>query len=450
MKSDLLIKNGFLVSSTTTTKANVHIKDGKVLCITETSIEGQPDKVIDAEGLYVIPGLVDPHVHMMDPGHTDREDFITGTKAAAAGGVTTVIEHHRTEPPVVSRVELNDKINYLNGRAVTDFCLMGGIAPDNIDKLEGMWADGAVSFKMFTCGLHGQPAMLPGNMLEAFRKLASLKAQVLIHCEDDTLTNMGEEFFKQAGRTDYLSHYEWRSVEAEEIAISAVIPLAKSTGAKVIIAHTSSPHLLDKIKAARDEGYPIYTESCPHYFHLSTDDLAKKGPWVKFAPSVRKPEVLPQMWQRLDAGFISYIGSDHCPFPKAVKQPGEANIWDAPNGIPGVETGLKLMLTGVNQGMTTLNRVVEVMCENPAKIYNIFPQKGTIAIGADADIVLVDMNKEEVLSNDNIVSKCGWTPYDGKKVKGVPKHVFLRGQQIVTDGKVIGQAGAGKFIPRLT
>lgn len=449
MKADLLIKNGIVVSSDNSQKANIYVLNEKVVAITEPSIgTGEAVKVIDAQGLYVLPGLVDAHVHMMDPGHPEREDFISGTSAAAIGGVTTVIEHHRTVPPVYSAKVLKEKIAYLNNRSVVDFCLMGGGTPDNVANIEGMWQRGVVGFKMFTCSLHQQPAMNACNLLEMFREVKRIGATVLIHCEDDSLTTLGETLLKENKRFDYLSHYEWRSVLAEEVAVEMVIKIVKETGAKVVIAHVSSPHLLEKIQQACNEGFPIYAESCPHYLNLTTEDLAVKGPWVKFAPSVRKPEVVAAMWDKLNQGYISYLSSDHCPFPKEVKAVGETNIWDAPNGIPGVETGLRVMLTAVNQGKTSLNKVVEVMCENPAKVYGIYPRKGTIAVGADADLVLVDLLKEDVLSNEKIVSKCGWTPFDGWKVQGVPRHVFLRGQALVEDGILKGKAGMGRFIAR--
>lgn len=449
MKADLLVKNGKVVSPTSIVEANIFVKDGKIIGITDSSVCGEAKQIIDAVGLYVIPGVVDPHVHMMDPGYTEREDFITGTRAAAYGGVTTVIEHHRTEPPVYSAKELGEKINYLSGRSVVDFSLMGGGNPENIDNLEAMWDKGVTSFKMFTCSLHHQPAMLLGNLFEALTRIKEFNGLALIHCEDDSLTTLGEELLKKQGRFDYLSHYDWRSVLAEEIAVEGVIQVAKKTGAQVVIAHVSSPHLLDKIKAARDSGYPIHSESCPHYFYLSTEDLKAKGPWVKFAPSVRHPEVVKEMWNKLNQGYVSYLGSDHCPFPVEVKQKGVDNIWEAPNGIPGVETSLRLMLNAVNQGLTTLNKVVELMCQNPAKIYGLYPQKGAIMTGGDADLVIIDMEKEDVLSNQKVVSKCSWTPYDGMRIKGVPEHVLLRGQIIVKNGTVIGEPGTGKFIPRL-
>lgn len=183
---------------------------------------------------------------------------------------------------------------------------------------------------------------------------------------------------------------------------------------------------------------------------MTDKDLEKKGPWVKFTPPMKSKEDVDRMWELFDKGYVTTIGSDHCPYPKSAKLPGEKNIWDAPNGIPGVETSMRLMLNGVNEEKTTLNRVVEAMCENPAKVYGLYPRKGVIAVGADADLVILDMDKEELISNETVISKCKWTPYDGWRLKGVPDVVMVRGQIVAEGGKVVGKPGMGQFVPRQT
>jgi len=444
----LLIRNGRIVNSRTEFNGNILIKKGRIAALLDDTVDIEADEVIEAGHQYIIPGGVDAHTHMMDPGYTEREDFTTGTMAAAYGGITTIITHHRTVPPVYSVKELKEKIAYLEGKPLVDFGLKGGGAPDNIDKLKDMWEQGITGFKMFTCNLHGVKAMYPGFLYNALREIAALGAIALIHCEDDNILSVNEERLRKEGRRDYLSQIEWRSPLAEKVAVETVISVAKETGARVTIAHVSQPVLLEKIKAARDEGYPIYAETCPHYLYLTIEDLKRKGPWVKFTPPMKNEDDVQKMWELFNSGYVSTIGSDHCPYPKDVKKPGEKNIWDAPNGIPGVETSMRLMLNAVNEGKTTLNRVVETMCENPAKIWGLYPRKGMIEVGADADIVILDMNKEEVLSNDKVVSKCGWTPYDGMKIKGVPDIVMVRGQIVSSRGRVIGKPGMGQFVPR--
>jgi allantoinase len=447
-KGDLLIKNGVIVSSKGQCEASILVKDGIITALFSPEEECEADKIIDAKGRYVIPGGVDGHTHMMDPGYTEREEFSTGTAAAAYGGITTVVDHHRTIPAVYSVKEHIEKVEYLKDKAVVDFGLKGGGAPDNVDKLEDMWKAGITGFKMFTCNLHGVKAMYSGYLYNTFTEVARFGGTILIHCEDDSICSNNEEILKKEGRTDYLSQVEWRSALAEEIAVETVMAVAKKTGARVVIAHVSQPHLLERLKEARDAGYEIYAESCPHYFYLNTEDLKEKGPWVKFTPPMKSKEDVKRMWELFDKGYVTTIGSDHCPYPKSAKLPGEENIWDAPNGIPGIETSMRIMLNGVNEGKTTLNRVVEVMCENPAKIYGLYPRKGVIEVGADADIVILDMEKEELISNDTVISKCKWTPYDGRTLKGAPEIVMVRGQIVAENGKVVGKPGMGQFVPR--
>ncbi|HYE83169.1 MAG TPA: amidohydrolase family protein [Clostridia bacterium] len=451
-KGDLLIKNAVVVTPKSCTSADILVFEGKIEALLAPGSECHADEVIDVEGRYVMPGCVDGHTHMMDhmleTDSTEYEDFTTGTMAAAVGGTTTVVDHHRSDPNVYSVEPLLQKIEYLADKSCVDFGLKGGISPTNTDDLEAMWDAGVTGFKTFTCNLHGVKAMHTGFLMESFSEVARIDGTVLIHCEDDGICQYNEERLRREGRTDYFSQWEWRSKLAERIAVKTVIEVAKETHCRVVIAHVSQPELLELIYQAHKDGYEIYSESCPHYFNLTVENLKKKGPWAKFTPPMNTAEKVDELWKLFDLGYVTTIGSDHCPYPKAKKLPGEKNMWNAPNGIPGVETALKLMLNGVNNGKTTINRVVESMCENPAKVYGLFPQKGQIAVGADADLVVLDMDKEEVISNDNIVSKCKWSPFDGKSIKGLPGIVFVRGKVVAQDGKFVGSTGYGKFIKR--
>ncbi|WP_195277093.1 dihydroorotase [Anaerotruncus rubiinfantis] len=448
-KGDLLFQNAVVVSSKSSIPADILVRDGKIEALLAPGSGCEAAEVIDVGGRYVMPGCVDGHTHMMDPGYTDREEFTTGTMAAAVGGITTAIDHHRTLPAVYSVEPLLEKITYLLDKSCVDFGLKGGISPENTAELQAMWDAGITGFKTFTCNLHGVKAMHTAFLMRSFTEVARMDGTVLIHCEDDGICQYEEDTLRAAGRTDYHSQWEWRSKLAERVAVETVIEIAKETGCRVNIAHVSQPELLRLLHQAREEGYRTYAESCPHYFNLTVEDLEKKGPWVKFTPPMNTAEKVEELWKLFDLGYVTTIGSDHCPYPKEQKLPGEKNIWDAPNGIPGVETSLRLMLNGVSQKKTTLNRIVECMCENPAKLYGVFPKKGHIAVGADADLVLLDMDKEEVISNDRIVSKCKWSPFDGKTVKGAPAAVYLRGKLVAKDGKFVGQVGYGQFVHRI-
>ena len=445
---DAVIQNALVVTSKTQYRANLYISDGKFSAITAPETTFPAARSIDAGGKPVIPGCVDGHSHLMDPGYTDRETFITGTMAAAAGGYTTVTDHHRTIPAVYSVEPLLEKIEYLKDRAVVDFALMGGLSPDNQKELRAMWDAGVTSFKGFTCNLHGVQAMHSGYLLDTFRTIASFGGRALIHAEDNGIIAFEEERMKREGRKDPMAHFEGRSKLAEEIAVQTVLSLAKSTGANVGIAHVSQPHLAEMIRRVQEEGYPVFSETEPHYLSMNTEDLKRLGPWLRFTPPVNTPEMQEKLWELFDKGIFDTMGTDHCPIVKADKEKGLEDVLEAPCGIPGLETALKLMLTGVNSGKTTLNRLVACMCENPAKIYGLYPKKGAIQVGTDADLVILDMEKEETLCNEKVISKCGWTPYVGMTVKGGPDTVMVRGQIVFAEGKVIGKPGWGAFVPR--
>lgn len=445
---DLVIQNAVVVTPSTQYPADLYIEDGKIAAITPPGTVFSAEQAIDAQNRPVIPGCVDGHTHLMDPGYTDRETFITGTMAAAAGGYTTVTDHHRTILAVYSVGPLLEKIEYLRDRAVVDFALMGGISPDNRKELLPMWEAGITAFKGFTCNLHGVRAMHSGYLLDTLRAIASFGGRALIHAEDDGIIAYEEERMRREGRKDPMAHFEGRSKLAEEIAVKTVLAIAKATGANVGIAHVSQPALALEIRQVQEEGYPVFSETEPHYLSMNTEDLKRLGPWLRFTPPVNTPEMQEQLWELFNRGIFDTMGTDHCPIVKADKEKGLEDVLEAPCGIPGLETALKLMLTGVNAGKTTLNRLVACMSENPAKIYGLYPRKGAVQVGSDADLVILDMQREELLCNEHVVSKCGWTPYAGMTVKGGPDKVLVRGHVVFENGHVVGTPGWGRFVPR--
>ena len=294
MNADLAVINGLLVDSQNIYPGVLYIRQGKIIGITQ-SLENRPEEIMDAKGLYILPGAIDGHVHMMDPGYTEREDFIAGTRAAARGGVTTVIDHHRTLPQVFGAEELLKKRKYLEGRSLIDFGLLGGLSLTNLGNLRGMWEEGALGFKGFTCELHEADALSTGNLMEILSEIRTFNGIALFHCEDDSLLKKAEERLRKQGRKDPLSVSEYRSPEAEEMAVRSLIYAAKKTGARVAVAHTSLPSLVLEMAAARAQGFPIYTETCAQYLCLTEEDLVSKGPFVKFTPPPRKKEDVEKM-----------------------------------------------------------------------------------------------------------------------------------------------------------
>lgn len=447
MDADLAVINGLLVDSQNIYPGVLYIRQGKIVGITQT-LEDRPKEIIDAKGLYILPGAIDGHVHMMDPGYTEREDFTTGTKAAARGGVTTVIDHHRTLPQVFGVKEFLEKREYLEKRSIVDFGLLGGLNLTNLAKLRGMWEAGALGFKGFTCELHEADALGIGNLMEILEEIRKFNGIALFHCEDDSLLKKTEERLRKQGRKDPLSVSEWRSPEAEELAVRTLIYAARKTGARVAVAHTSLPSLVLEQATARAQGISIYTETCAQYLYLTEEDLKAKGPFVKFTPPPRKKEEVEKMGWCLAQGLIDMVNSDHCPYPRSDKEAGLEDIWRAPFGIPGVETVISILLDGVATGKWTLSKVVEVRSEKPAMIYGLAGQKGFLRVGCDADMIFVDMRRKVILDNTRILSKCGWTPYHGREVTGDVVLTMVRGKVVMQEGKVIGEPGWGRFVTR--
>jgi allantoinase len=446
MTPDLIVRGGLVVSPRERETCDLLIRDGRIVGRTRPG-ETDADREVDASGLAVLPGGVDPHVHMMDPGLTEREDFPTGTAAAAVGGVTTVVEHHRSLPFVLDAGVLREKAAYLGPRARIDFALFGGGHPDNVSELRPMWEAGAACFKVFTCNLHGVPAVLAGRMLTLFREVASFDGLCLVHAEDEFITAENEEVLKQGGRTDPSVIPEWRSKEAEQVAVNTVALLARISGCRVIIAHASHPAICDLVARERALGARLLVESCPQYFHLTEDEIETWGPFHKFTPPARTRDDRDGMWARLQAGDIDMMCADHAPSTRGQKEAGRADIWDAPFGVPGVETTLPLMLTGVAEERVSLERLAAARGEAPARAYGLWPRKGHLGVGADADLVLVDLQATRTLRDSDVVAKVGWTPFEGRTVRGRVVQTYVRGHLVAEEGRPVAEPGWGRFLP---
>lgn len=444
MKFDCEITNAKIVDPKGCYHGSIAISGEKVAGILAEP-SGNAVRTIDAEGLVALPGMVDQHVHFMDPGDTTREDFIHGSGAAAVGGVTTVVEHTHSNP-VLTAEDLREKREYLKDRSVIDFGLMAHVFPDTIKHVPDLWKDGVAMFKVFTCTTHGVPGLLPDDLLRFFRSLSDVGARALVHCEDEFITEDNEERLRAALRDDYGVIPEWRSMEAELVAVNTVALLARLTGATITIAHASQPSVIDLVRRERELNATLAIESCPQYFYLNADDVREHGPTRKFTPPAREVPTGELMWERLARGEIDLISTDHA--PSTLDQKFGSDIWDCPFGLPGVETTLIMLLNAVAEGKLALERLVQTYSETPARLLGLYPRKGAIRVGSDADVVLVDTEQEHVLSNENIVSKSGWTPFDGRCVRGRPVMSLLRGQMVAENGKVAVEPGIGRFTSR--
>lgn len=448
MVFDTAIKEGTIVTAVERFPATIAIQDGKIAGILDPDQSVEAEEEINASGKHVVPGGVDPHVHMMDPGDTEREDFATGTAAAAAGGITTVGEHHRTEPTVLTAEILRNKRDHLAKKARVDYGLLAGGHPDNVEEIAELEKEGTLAYKSFTCDVHGVPALQSADMYRLYEEIERVDGISMVHPEDELMLNANEERIRENGRTDGSIIPDWRSKEAEQVAVTTTLQIAKQTDVSFWFAHLSHPELVDLVNQYKDKGVTVYAESCPHYFYLTKEDIVEDAPYTMFTPPARSESDKEEMWDRLSDGQIDMINADHAPATLEQKDQGRDNVFNAPFGIPGVETVLPLLLNGVADEKVSLERIVEVFSTNPAKILDLYPKKGAIQVGADADLVIVDLDHEYKLTNDDVVAKCGWTPFDGLDITGSVESTMVRGRPIYDDGTVVGEPGHGEFVQR--
>lgn len=429
---DLLIAGGTVVSPTGRRRLDVGVRDGAVVHVGPDSPAAA--RTLDAGGLLVLPGGVDTHVHLMDPGSPEREDFPTGTSAAAASGVTTIVEHtHGT--PVRTVGDLRDKTAYLTERSNVDFGLAAHAWPGMAAEVPRLWAAGVTFFKVFTCTTHGVPGHDAARLHEHLTAAARAGAVSLLHCEDESLTEAAEALLRADGRTGGGILPDWRNREAELVAAAVAGLLVRRTGARATVAHVSHPEVAGYLAAERARGAALAAEGCPQYFLLREDEALEQGALRKFTPPARArtDEDEAEMWRLLRSGVLTHMSTDHAPSTLAQKRAGD--IWNVHFGLPGLDSTMALLLDAAARGHLAYEDVVRVYCERPAQIYGLWPRKGSLEPGADADLVLVDPGAERTLRSADVLSKAGWTPFDGRPVRGRVVQTYLRGVLVAEEGR---------------
>lgn len=450
MKVETVLTNGTIVTAHCRFEGSIGVRDGKVACLAGNSNDIEADEVIDVAGKYIIPGAIDAHVHFQDPGATGREDFEHGTRACAIGGITTAISQPVNEPPVFDQEIYDKTIQCYDGRGLIDYGLHGGGSSKNIENIESLWLNtGAPALKIMMCYSPESYGMVnDAQLFHIMETLSRHNGLAYVHAENQALVEMLEGKLRKQERNDPRAYLESRPKYVETEAVQRALVIAEQTGCRLIFAHISCVESLEMIKIARQKGLKVYAESCPHFFAFIDKDIEKHGPYLKFSPVMRDRENFEKMWESLAKGDVHTIGSDHCPYEAKEKVPGEKCIWDAPNGVPGLEVMLPVFLDGVSNGRITLEKLVEVTSYNVAKIYSLYPRKGTLLPGSDADMVVVDMKMEKTFSREDIKSKCPYSPYLGMTLKGWPVMTMVRGTVIARDGEICGLPGYGKYYPR--
>src|SRR5882757_2195699 len=445
MTADLVIRSGLVVSPDSVMEASVAIKDGRVIAVGDDAIMPQATETLDARGLHVLPGAIDDHVHFRDPGYPHKEDFASGTAAAAFGGVTTVFDMPNTIPPTGTPEILADKLKMAAGKAHVDFGLYALLGEDTIEHVPEL-AKNAIGFKLYMGNTFGKIASpSTGAMLEAFEVVAPTGKRVSLHAETNSIMERRETRMREAGRTDPLAHIASRPAVVAVEAVSRAAILAEWTGARIHILHISSAEELRPLREAKARGVDITGETCPHYLMLSADDYARFAGVIRVNPPVREKRNQEPLFAALADGTVDMVATDHAPHAREEKTRNDMFTVDC--GFPGVETQMPLMLTEVNAGRMTIMDYVAMSSAKPAKIWGLYPRKGVIAPGADADIAVVELAREMVLDDAKLQSRAKITPWHGRKVKGLPVHTLVRGRFVMRDRTLVeGTRGHGRSV----
>lgn len=427
MIADLVIHNGIVVTAETTFPASVAIKDGKILAVGAPDAMPQAADILDAAGLHLLPGAIDVHVHFRDPGYPHKEDWESGTAAAAFGGVTTVFDMPNTIPPTGTAEILAAKHAIASAKAHVDYGLYGLLGEDTIAHVPELVAGGVIGFKLYMGNTFGKiPSPSTGGMLEAFEVVAPTGKRVSLHAEENSIMEWRQQRLTEAGRSDALAHLASRPAVVAVEAVSRAAVLAEWTGARIHVLHISSAAELAPLAAAKARGVDITGETCPHYFLLSADDYTQFEGIIRVNPPVREKENNAPIWQALKDGTIDLIATDHAPHTPEEKTRND--IWSVDCGFPGVESQMPLMLTEVAAGHATISDYVRWSAVNPAKVWGLFPRKGVIQVGADADIALVDLARRWTLDDSKLQSRSKISPWHGRDVCGLPIHTLVRGR----------------------
>ncbi len=454
----ILIKNGNVITAQDNYIADVYIEKDRVTTI-GADLKIAADKVIDAKGKYVIPGGIDVHTHLDMPfgGTTSSDDFETGTRAAAFGGTTCLIDFAIQAKGTKMRDALDTWWKKGENRATIDYGLHMIITdlPDaHLEDMNDMVREGVTSFKLFMA----YPGVLmvdDATIFKAMRQTAKNGALVCMHAENGSVIDVIVRKALAEGKTAPIHHGLTRPTTAEGEAVNRAIALAEMAGAPVYIVHLSSNDALQKVAEARDRGIPAYAETCPQYLFLSIEDLERpnfEGAKYVFTPPLREKWHQDKLWDGLRTNNLQVVSTDHCPFCfKEQKELGKDDFTKIPNGGPGIENRLQLLYDGgVNKKRLSVNRWVELVSTTPAKMFGFFPRKGTIAVGSDADIVIWDPNVEHLISAQTHHMRVDYSMFEGFKVKGNAETVLSRGEIIIEKGKFFGKAGRGEFVKRDT
>ena len=445
---DLILKNAKVyLEDRFVEGVSVGVQAGQIAAIAAPECMPEGARTLDLTGEYLIPGTIDTHMHVRDPGHTERGTFYTETMAAAAGGVTTILEQPISVPPQHNVEILERRIARAEAQCVVDFAFYGAAGGEYLEDIAQLAADGRiVAYKTF---LHAPPegreqefqglTMADDAQLYAgMRELAKTGLFCAFHAENNDMIAANIKRLRAEGRVSPEYHCVSRPTVAEVTSVERILNFVRETGARVEIAHVSCPEVMELLRQAKKDGLPVYVETCPHYLFLTEEDMVKFGPYAKCNPPVRSRAQAEKLWDYVNDGTVDYMGSDHSPFLVEEKTRGLKDIFAAAAGFPGADLRLPLMLDAVAEGRTTLEKVVELLSVNPARCFGLYPTKGTIQVGADADFTLFRMDRHTVVDKARNYSHARdiAIPYDGRELKCAVTGTIVRGRVVMRDGVV--------------
>ena len=424
---DLIIKNGLCYIDKDLKDQDIAIKDGKIIEIGKIDTEAK--EIFDAKRLTVLPGCIDTQTHFREPGSTDTEDLHSGSRAAIVGGITSVFEMPNTNPPTSNKKEFQKKLDLATNRMYCNYAFYFGATPDNSNELADLKdLEGCCGIKLFA-------GSSTGNLLVQFeqdiRKVFKNSSKIVsVHSEDEQILKMRKKLIKEG---DVKTHPLWRDVECAISSTRRIVKIAERYKKKAHILHVSTKEEIDFL--SRHKGDITFEITPQHLTIYAPECYDKLGTYAQMNPPIRDKSHYDRLWYAVKNNLNDTIGSDHAPHLKKDKEKSYPN---SPSGMPGVQTLMPVMLNHVNDGRLSLEQLINSVCENPVKIFGI-KNKGFIKVGFDADFTIIDMNKKIIIKNENIESKCGWSPFDGFEFKGTPVSTIIAGQIKMRDGKILGK-----------
>jgi dihydropyrimidinase len=459
MSFDTIIRNGSVLTATDTYLADIAIAEGKIAAIGKDLPTQNSSHVLDSVGKLVLPGGIDVHTHLDMPfgGTTSADDFETGTRAAAFGGTTTLIDFAIQYKGQPLRQAFDTWMSKASNKAVCDYafhCIVTDVSGGQLSEMNDLVHEGVTSFKLFMA-YPGVFMLDDGSIFKALQTTSKNGGMVCMHAENGSAIDVIVQQALAEGKRAPKYHALTRPTTAEAEATARAIALAEMAGAPIYIVHLSCNDALEKVREARDRGLPVYAETCPQYLYLSIENFDApgfEGAKYVFTPPLREKWHQEKLWNGLKCDHLQVVSTDHCPFCfKEQKEMGRDDFTKIPNGGPGVEHRMSLIYSGgVASGRFSANRFVELVSTAPAKLFGLYPRKGTIAVGSDADLVIFDPKRKHTISAKTHHMRVDYSMFEGIQVTGMPDIVLSRGKIVVDGDKFLGRAGQGEFLRRAT